>query len=179
MLQPPVPEKQVLVFVRSGVGVTLTVSGEVKVGVPVPAGIAVKVTVKVSALLTSLTGVSGRTAVLTSAMHLNSLFVCRLLLATVDRVTVTPPSVTEPVTLTVKVPAASLLMVTVQVFFLMIRRPPRSTLFPYTTLFRSGVGVTLTVSGEVKVGVPVPAGIAVKVTVKVSALPTSLTGVSG
>src|SRR3712207_8357912 len=28
-------------------------------------------------------------------------------------------------------------------FFLMIRRPPRSTLFPYTTLFRSGrlVGV--------------------------------------
>src|SRR3712207_9223774 len=30
-------------------------------------------------------------------------------------------------------------------FFLMIRRPPRSTLFPYTTLFRSGevVGVGL------------------------------------
>src|SRR3712207_7795806 len=26
-------------------------------------------------------------------------------------------------------------------FFLMIRRPPRSTLFPYTTLFRSGAGV--------------------------------------
>src|SRR3712207_8858203 len=26
------------------------------------------------------------------------------------------------------------------VFFLMIRRPPRSTLFPYTTLFRSGSG---------------------------------------
>src|ERR1044072_3266556 len=25
-------------------------------------------------------------------------------------------------------------------FFLMIRRPPRSTLFPYTTLFRSGWG---------------------------------------
>src|SRR2546430_12608128 len=25
-------------------------------------------------------------------------------------------------------------------FFLMIRRPPRSTLFPYTTLFRSGIG---------------------------------------
>src|SRR6266436_7206824 len=24
-------------------------------------------------------------------------------------------------------------------FFLMIRQPPRSTLFPYTTLFRSGV----------------------------------------
>src|SRR5271169_7112232 len=26
-------------------------------------------------------------------------------------------------------------------FFLMIRRPPRSTLFPYTTLFRSRLGV--------------------------------------
>src|SRR5438132_12748366 len=29
--------------------------------------------------------------------------------------------------------------VVVSFFFLMIRRPPRSTLFPYTTLFRSGV----------------------------------------
>src|SRR5574340_1635820 len=28
-------------------------------------------------------------------------------------------------------------------FFLMIRRPPRSTLFPYTTLFRSGTKSTL------------------------------------
>src|SRR2546426_7172633 len=27
-------------------------------------------------------------------------------------------------------------------FFLMIRRPPRSTLFPYTTLFRSQVVIT-------------------------------------
>src|SRR3712207_7862469 len=27
-------------------------------------------------------------------------------------------------------------------FFLMIRRPPRSTLFPYTTLFRSTAGPT-------------------------------------
>src|ERR1039458_10679060 len=26
-------------------------------------------------------------------------------------------------------------------FFLMIRRPPRSTLFPYTTLFRSDIGI--------------------------------------
>src|SRR3712207_9194272 len=30
-------------------------------------------------------------------------------------------------------------------FFLMIRRPPTSTLFPYTTLFRSTPGVTGTV----------------------------------
>src|SRR3954467_15566855 len=28
-------------------------------------------------------------------------------------------------------------------FFLMIRRPPRSTLFPYTTLFRSGIAGVL------------------------------------
>src|SRR5258708_35830157 len=28
-------------------------------------------------------------------------------------------------------------MLTLAFFFLMIRRPPRSTLFPYTTLFRS------------------------------------------
>src|SRR3712207_9560667 len=28
-------------------------------------------------------------------------------------------------------------------FFLMIRRPPRSTLFPYTTLFRSAAGALL------------------------------------
>src|SRR5258707_8477273 len=28
-------------------------------------------------------------------------------------------------------------------FFLMIRRPPRSTLFPYTTLFRSFLGKSL------------------------------------
>src|SRR5438270_11942230 len=26
----------------------------------------------------------------------------------------------------------------ISLFFLMLRRPPRSTLFPYTTLFRSG-----------------------------------------
>src|SRR3712207_9500636 len=31
------------------------------------------------------------------------------------------------------------MVMTVYVFFLMIRRPPRSTLFPYTTLFRSHV----------------------------------------
>ena len=30
-------------------------------------------------------------------------------------------------------------------FFLMIRRPPRSTLFPYTTLFRSGYAPTIAI----------------------------------
>src|SRR2546430_11088432 len=33
-------------------------------------------------------------------------------------------------------------------FFLMIRRPPRSTLFPYTTLFRSGSDGATLGSGE-------------------------------
>src|SRR5438874_9120692 len=31
-------------------------------------------------------------------------------------------------------------------FFLVMRRPPRSTLFPYTTLFRSVVGLSMTAS---------------------------------
>src|SRR5436305_3048311 len=34
-------------------------------------------------------------------------------------------------------PTASCLCAVFMLFFLMIRRPPRSTLFPYTTLFRS------------------------------------------
>src|SRR3712207_7230136 len=43
-------------------------------------------------------------------------------------------------------------------FFLMIRRPPRSTLFPYTTLFRSraglrGVDQRAGVIGDIIVGV--------------------------
>src|ERR1039457_2144658 len=33
-------------------------------------------------------------------------------------------------------------------FFLMIRRPPRSTLFPYTTLFRSSILRHVLVGGE-------------------------------
>src|SRR3712207_8646128 len=33
-------------------------------------------------------------------------------------------------------------------FFLMIRRPPRSTLFPYTTLFRSEVSFALPLTGD-------------------------------
>src|SRR5438034_7749963 len=36
--------------------------------------------------------------------------------------------------------------VPVPFFFLIIRRPPRSTLFPYTTLFRSGVTMRITCS---------------------------------
>src|SRR3989454_11539709 len=43
-------------------------------------------------------------------------------------------------------------------FFLMIRRPPRSTLFPYTTLFRS---IGLTLARAVTVGLPSPVNVAV------------------
>src|SRR5690554_8097323 len=32
------------------------------------------------------------------------------------------------------------------IFFLMIRRPPRSTLFPYTTLFRSPYGYSMPIA---------------------------------
>src|SRR5256885_4928535 len=35
-------------------------------------------------------------------------------------------------------------------FFLMIRRPPRSTLFPYTTLFRSGNGSMAVLEGGLR-----------------------------
>src|SRR3712207_8990852 len=37
-------------------------------------------------------------------------------------------------------------------FFLMIRRPPRSTLFPYTTLFRSSLRRSLPLAEKLLVG---------------------------
>src|SRR5947208_15318965 len=37
-------------------------------------------------------------------------------------------------------------------FFLMIRRPPRSTLFPYTTLFRSQANVTTQHNNNARTG---------------------------
>src|SRR5436190_18738539 len=37
-------------------------------------------------------------------------------------------------------------------FFLMIRRPPRSTLFPYTTLFRSALSVRISGSDSSRCG---------------------------
>src|SRR3712207_9572647 len=47
-------------------------------------------------------------------------------------------------------------IVVVRFFFLMIRRPPRSTLFPYTTLFRSeeqrGIGEVSRHRADVGVG---------------------------
>src|SRR2546426_7729416 len=41
---------------------------------------------------------------------------------------------------------------TVSFFFLMMRRPPRSTLFPYTTLFRSSVSTCASVSASRSAG---------------------------
>src|SRR2546430_10520165 len=45
-------------------------------------------------------------------------------------------------------------------FFLMIRRPPRSTLFPYTTLFRSSPSsaIAWAVSSRIVVDFPAPFG---------------------
>src|SRR3712207_6875147 len=56
----------------------------------------------------------------------------------------------------------------------MIRRPPRSTLFPYTTLCRSlvAVGVLVTVGVTVGVRVAVAVLVAVPVTVAVAVLVT-------
>src|SRR3712207_7589898 len=52
-------------------------------------------------------------------------------------------------------------------FFLMIRRPPRSTLFPYTTLFRSGdeirKGVRLLLALAVEIPAPALLGAAADV----------------
>src|SRR2546426_9243339 len=42
-------------------------------------------------------------------------------------------------------------------FFLMIRRPPRSTLFPYTTLFRSGDVELDALGGDITTGADVNA----------------------
>src|SRR3712207_8048860 len=47
--------------------------------------------------------------------------------------------------------------------FIMIRRPPRSTLFPYTTLFRSGQAqrpVVGALEGQGAIGIPAGPGVA-------------------
>src|SRR3712207_7098127 len=43
-------------------------------------------------------------------------------------------------------------------FFLMIRRPPRSTLFPYTTLFRSSAACTAPAAAPAPAPVVAPQG---------------------
>src|SRR3712207_7787099 len=42
----------------------------------------------------------------------------------------------------------------------MIRRPPRSTLFPYTTLFRSTLGIELLAAAEARDQPAAPVGVA-------------------
>src|SRR2546422_7336402 len=55
-------------------------------------------------------------------------------------------------------------------FFLMIRRPPRSTLFPYTTLFRSyGLSYTSFEYNDLKLSAPsIPLGGTIKLSVTVT-----------
>src|SRR2546426_11929868 len=56
----------------------------------------------------------------------------------------TPSAATLPFIPTLQVCMRSVVrVISVYFFFLMIRRPPRSTLFPYTTLFRSQVRTDL------------------------------------
>src|SRR3712207_7939561 len=53
----------------------------------------------------------------------------------------------------------------VVVFFLMIRRPPRSTLFPYTTLFRSAFRLFFDpewMTRPLVIGVRAPAGVSTR-----------------
>src|SRR3989339_1427500 len=62
-------------------------------------------------------------------------------------------------------------------FFLMIRRPPRSTLFPYTTLFRSPVGICYNApekSTPCLLIVPVNDGLTLDARAKVALKPTLL-----
>src|SRR6266511_2863626 len=89
----------------------------------------------------------------TSELQSRENLVCRLLLEKKKRIVQLDPLVQHShnklVPIAMGAPARRLLdrLVSWQharlsfFFFLMIRRPPRSTLFPYTTLFRSGVRV--------------------------------------
>src|SRR3712207_7349231 len=61
-------------------------------------------------------------------------------------------------------------------FFLMIRRPPRSTLFPYTTLFRSDVHRLPTRPARVAAGRRVPVRLRLRGQVERGVLPRRLRG---
>src|SRR5205823_12482156 len=50
-----------------------------------------------------------------------------------------PRAQLQNVLLTARLPSLALLSGFLVFFFVLIRRPPRSTLFPYTTLFRSSI----------------------------------------
>src|SRR5882757_2960344 len=79
----------------------------------------------------------------TSELQSRQYLVCRLLLEKkkpTQVTTLTQPINTDTSPLCVSytsMPNVTACVISVIFFFLMIRRPPRSTLFPYTTLFRS------------------------------------------
>src|SRR5256885_13093537 len=69
-------------------------------------------------------------------------------------------------------------------FFLMIRRPPRSTLFPYTTLFRSKVGskcaaARTDATSEVVVVFPCAPATAIPYLSRISSASISARGITG
>src|SRR5947209_14543950 len=72
---------------------------------------------------------------------------------------------------------ASLIHPPLLFFFLMIRRPPRSTLFPYTTLFRSRVTAATDLDrdtvAEVRAALEYEGSVGVKVTAHAPGTPRS------
>src|SRR5215204_786809 len=82
-----------------------------------------------------------RSAEHTSELQSHSDIVCRLLLEKKKNPTIAfwrikPNSAQSPSSLPRSPPGFAARCATLGLFFLMIRRPPTSTLFPYTTLFR-------------------------------------------
>src|SRR5271165_6974349 len=80
----------------------------------------------------------------TSELQSRENLVCRLLLEKKkNKKRASGPTTSRPLDSRSGCPYMFFVMSIYAVFFLMIRRPPRSTLFPYTTLFRSADGRTL------------------------------------
>src|SRR3954449_12001045 len=71
----------------------------------------------------------------TSELQSHSHLVCRLLLEKKTPITNPPPN--SPCAWAAAPSPIAMAALNKVLVFLMIRRPPRSTLFPYTTLFRS------------------------------------------
>src|SRR3954463_78588 len=88
---------------------------------------------------------SARSEEHTSELQSHDNLVCRLLLEkkSIDKDITVPITATLPVWWSAAPDSGfddAVSDSVAHIFFLMIRRPPRSTLFPYTTLFRSGAG---------------------------------------
>src|SRR5476649_100795 len=78
---------------------------------------------------------SGRSEEHTSELQSHSDLVCRLLLEKKKHTVARHPWL-DPASCVGRARSVEPRLVALRFFFLMIRRPPRSTLFPYTTLFR-------------------------------------------